>query len=921
MQEMKQRQDAMNASLNASSASKLINEEESIGRAIAGNTAAQRAFNASASAMTMPKIANPTISPQVVNPTIAPKVATPTVAPKVEMPSYSFGSAGVEKLNSGLTNAGSLIKNNTESQYVFNASLASTSFVTMENGAKKVAQQIEQNNIAQRQFNASLASTNAENISLGLANANVKIRSAEQSAENFGSAANNAGKQGAAGQEEFNSQISRGVSSSGSLLSKLKAVGAAYIGFQGLKSALDASDQLSATTSRINLMDQSFRNAKKEALGTQQTMNMIYQAAQDSRGSFDQMAGVVARFGNNAGDAFSSVKELITFTDIVQKQMTLGGATGQESAAALLQLSQALGSGVLRGDELNSIFEQAPNLIQSIADYMNVPIGQIRTLASKGELSASIVKNAILASADDVNKKFNQMPMTWNQIWTTMSNTALNKLQPVLTKLSEFANQPGIIAFGNLAVDAVSAVGNAASWTLDAVSGLANFVKSNFSVIAPVALTAAAAIGTLKLAALAYNGVMAISNIVTGIATGLQNVWMASVWLSSDATFAATAGQWGLNAALLACPITWIVAGIMLAVGGLYLVVAVINKVTGSSISATGIIGGLIYSLGAIIYNVGAGIYNFLVVDVIQNIVNGVVWAGSNINALVYNTGAFIMNSGKAVGEGVVNTFNTAVYDVETLFMNLEKNAVSSFIPIAKASEVAAESIANAFVWGANKAVSGINWIIDGINKIPGVDLDKVGDLGNVDLDFTSGLYSKIGEIEDDMPDKPEKVSFGRTDYKEYSNVKKAMDLSKAGYKSIGDAYSSGYKAGENLVNSAKKMFSGSDKANKTSDLAKNASKFAKNAQKAAKDGNKHAKKTAKNTDDIKKSLDISNENLKYIRDIADREVINRFTTAEIKVNMTNNNKISKNVDLDGITKHLKTRLEKEMLKTAKGVY
>ena len=173
------------------------------------------------------------------------------------------------------------------------------------------------------------------------------------------------------------------------LTNTIKNAVLAFVSIQSVGKALNISDELVQTTSRLNMMNDGLQS-------TQELVNMVYAAAQDARGSFSEMADVVARFGNNAGDAFGSSEEVVAFADLIQKQMTIAGASTQEASNAMLQLSQALGSGVLRGDELNSIFEQAPNLIQSIADYLDVPIGKIREMAADGELSADVVKAAIL---------------------------------------------------------------------------------------------------------------------------------------------------------------------------------------------------------------------------------------------------------------------------------------------------------------------------------------------------------------------------------------------------------------------------------------------------------------------------------------------------------------------------------------------
>ena len=177
-------------------------------------------------------------------------------------------------------------------------------------------------------------------------------------------------------QGRFNQEISAGTQQANELTNTIKRAVAAYVSIQSVGKALNISDELVQTTSRLNMMNDGVQT-------TAELVNMVYAAAQDARGSFSQMADVVARFGNNAKDAFSSSEEVVAFADLIQKQMTIAGASTQEAANAELQLSQALGSGVLRGDELNSIFEQAPNLIQNIADYLDVPIGKIRLYHTK----------------------------------------------------------------------------------------------------------------------------------------------------------------------------------------------------------------------------------------------------------------------------------------------------------------------------------------------------------------------------------------------------------------------------------------------------------------------------------------------------------------------------------------------------------
>lgn len=343
-------------------------------------------------------------------------------------------------------------------------------------------------------------------------------------------------------QGRFNQEISAGTQQANELTNTIKRAVAAYVSIQTVGKALNISDELVQTTSRLNMMNDGVQT-------TAELVNMVYAAAQDARGSFGQMADVVARFGNNAKDAFSSSEEVVAFADLIQKQMTIAGASTQEAANAELQLSQALGSGVLRGDELNSIFEQAPNLIQNIADYLDVPIGKIREMAADGELSADVVKAAIFSAADDINSKFNEMPMTWGQIWQSMQNTALIAFQPVLQRLNDLANSEAFQTFIQGAIEAMATLANILLNVFEVAASVGAFIGDNWSIIAPIIYGVIAALG-------AYLAIMGIVNAITAISAAIDATKAAADALAAGQTFLWTVQQYGLNAALAACPIT-----------------------------------------------------------------------------------------------------------------------------------------------------------------------------------------------------------------------------------------------------------------------------------------------------------------------------------------------------------------------------
>lgn len=301
-------------------------------------------------------------------------------------------------------------------------------------------------------------------------------------------------------QQKFNQDIRNGGSAADAMFSKIKSMAAGMGVAFGAKKILELADTMTQTTARLDLMNDGLQT-------TEELQNKIMASANRSRAAYQTTADAVAKMGVMAGDAFANNDEIIAFTELINKQFTIAGTSAAGIDAAMLQLTQAMASGVLRGEELNSIFEQAPTIIQSIADYLDVPIGNIRAMAQEGQITADIVKNAMFATADETNRKFESMPMTFAQVWTNLQNQLLQTFQPL-----------------------IQMIGSAAQW-----------ISDNWATIEPVLLAVAAAVGVLAVA---------------------FGVWKL-------VTLAQTIAQWALNSALLASPITWIVLAIAAVVGAI----------------------------------------------------------------------------------------------------------------------------------------------------------------------------------------------------------------------------------------------------------------------------------------------------------------------------------------------------------------
>lgn len=645
-------------------------------------------------------------------------------------------------------------------------------------------------------------------------------------------------------QNDFNQELQSGSSHADGLLNSVKNLVATYATLKSVESALNTSDELVQTTSRLNMMNDGLQS-------TQELVNMVYAAAQDARGSFSEMADVVARFGNNAGDAFGSSEEVVAFADLIQKQMTIAGASTQEASNAMLQLSQALGSGVLRGDELNSIFEQAPNLIQSIADYLDVPIGKIREMAADGELSADVVKAAIFACADEINAKFEEMPMTWGQTWQSMKNTALIAFQPVLQRLNDIANSEAFQTFVNGAIEAMATLANIVLNIFDLIGTVGGFIADNWSIISPIIY---GVIGALAVYA-AYLGIVKGIELASAAASAVMAVgkglYAAATMIATGATWAQTTAQLGLNGAMYACPIVWIIMLIIALIAIIYAVCAAIAKLTGVANSGFGVITGGI---------------------------NVVIQFFKNLGLTVANIALGIGNAIAALGSNIMTAFHNAICSVQSWWYDLLSTVLN--------------------------VVAGI---CEALNKLPFVEFD----------------YSGITSAADEYAAKSAEAAGNKEDYTSISDAFNdgfsTFDTFQDGW--AADAFNAGASWGDGVADavsnfSLSDVFGSTDIPN-VSDYTSGFSDAIANAGIGDNLDN-----IAGDTGAIKDSMDITQEELKYMRDIAEQDAINRFTTAEINIDQSGmQNNINNGDDIDGFMTKLTDSVSEAVDNMTEGVH
>lgn len=628
-------------------------------------------------------------------------------------------------------------------------------------------------------------------------------------------------------QENYNRSVRSGASAMDGLTRKVAGLVATYVSLQTVSKAMDLSDTMTQTTARLDMMNDGLQT-------TEQLQQMIYQSAQRSRGSYQESADAVAKMGIMAKDAFNSNAELVAFVEQLNKQFTIAGTSQEGVSAAMLQLTQAMSSGVLRGEELNSVFEQAPTIIQSIADYLDVPIGQIREMAAEGQISSEIVKNALLSAAEETDAKFAQMPMTWGQVFTSVKNQALMAFQPVLDKINEIANNPDFQVFASNAVGALSTIAMYLLQIMEFAGMVATFIGENWSIIAPIVMGIVTALGL-------YAGASMVINTINGISAMMESTKAAAQMMATGATLAETAAQHGLNAALMACPLTWIILLIIAIIAIIYAVCSAIAKLTGVANSGFGVITGGI---------------------------NVVIQFFKNLGLSVANIALGIGNAIAALGSNMMTAFNNAICSIQSWF------------------------------WGLlSTAMSVVEGICAALNKLPFVEFD----------------YSGISAKADEYAAKAAEAEGNKQDYKSigdaFNEGMSTFDTFQDGWAS--DAFSAGAAWGDGVADSVSGAFSmDSFEIPEYEQSSYDASQIPTNIA-----------DTAGNTGSMADSMDITSEDLKYLRDIAETEVVNRFTTAEIKVEMTNNNNVSSDMDLDGMVDYLATGVNEAMEKAAEGVH
>lgn len=645
-------------------------------------------------------------------------------------------------------------------------------------------------------------------------------------------------------QGRFNQEIASGTQQANELTNTIKRAVAAYVSIQSVGKALNISDELASTTARLNLMNDKLQS-------TEELTNMVYAAAQNSRGAFSDMAANVAKIGNLAGDAFSSSEQIVVFAEQLNKQMKLSGASTQEASAAMLQLTQSLAKGCLNGDELTSVMENGSAVTKTIAEYMGITQGELKDLAAEGQVTSDIIIAAMLGAADQTNAAFETLPMTWADVWQSMKNSALVAFRPVLQRINDLANSQAVQTFVNGAIEAMAVLANIVLNIFDLIGTVGGFIADNWSVISPIIY---GVIGALAVYA-AYLGIVKAIEIASAAASMIHSLAMSAkiavMAAVTGQTMAATAAQMGYNGALYACPVVWIIMLLIALIAIIFAVCNAIAKMTGIANSGFGVITGG---------------------------VNVVIQFFKNLGLTVANIALGIGNAIAALASNMMTAFHNAICNVQSWFYNLLSTACSVIENIAAA-----------------------------LNKLPFVSFD----------------YSGISSAADDYAAKASEAAGNK---EQYTSVSDAFNDGMSTFSTFqdgwaSDAFNAGAAWGDGIADKVSN-FSLSDLFGKTEvpDPASYADGFNDViANSGIGDG---VGSIDDNTGKIKDSLEVSEEELKYLRDIAEQEAINRFTTAEINVDMSGmQNTVNSGDDIDGFMTKLTDSVNEAVDNMTEGVH
>lgn len=606
-------------------------------------------------------------------------------------------------------------------------------------------------------------------------------------------------------QENFNNEIANGANQVNKLGNFIKSAVGAYVGFRGVNAFVNLSDDMTNIRVRLDMINDGTKTTK-------QLQDQIFASAQRARGEYKTTLDIVTKLGMQAKDAFKNNGETVAFAENLNKLFTISGTSAQGMESVMYNLTQAMGSGVLRGQDLNAVMANTPLLLKIVSDYMGVSIGEIRGMASEGKLSADVIKNALLGAGDEINARFEKMPLTFGQIFVDIKNRFIYALEPALAKLSEFANSEGFRVFVNNAVNAAVLVADAIGTGVEYVVMFANMIAANWGTIEPLIFGIVMAFLALKVATLLQAAAMAV-----------------------------------LNANLLISPIGLIIAGVAIIIT---LFVSWANSVGGVRVAVLILHRNFIVAL--------RGMHLFLA-DFISKL-----FSFCDMGVLYFH--------------GFTNGITDAISNAKVLGLFLLEEFV-------------------------NGAIDGLNSLINVVNSVPGVSIPAF-------KHFSFAAEAKIkSEAEKQIRDRELKEHERRVLSNRIKEDKYLKDLE---------------MSYDNKINEMNKKIADL-KAEKQSDANENIPKFdipnfdeIKGLVDDVKSG---VQGTQNNTSSLADGIKVKDDDISYLKDLAEIRAITNFSFEKIQVNVDNKfGDINQTADLDGWMESLTDSLTEAVNSTMGGI-
>lgn len=616
------------------------------------------------------------------------------------------------------------------------------------------------------------------------------LKKEELALRDLGNASNNASK-----------KLSKLNSAKGMMKGALVSAAIALAGVVA-KKAIDMSDEYANMHARLDMIRDGMQT-------TEELQKSIYTSAQRTGSAYTTMANGVAKMRLHAGNVFQNNGETIAFLETMNKSFVVGGASIEEQKNAMLQLTQAMASGKLQGDELRSLAETSPALIQAIANKLGVSRGEVKKLGADGKITADIVKTAMLEASDTIDKQFRNMPLTWGRAWQNFLNFVTKALEPISIKINQIVNSSAFQQFAQIVATVLQYVVQAVIFAMDMIGAvlsmlapIAQYVIDNWSVIQPIIIAVAFAIGTYVVA---------------------MNAAEIATKLFSIATNVAKTAMAGFNAVMAMNPIMLIVMAVIILIGLFYALVAWFNNLTGAALSATGIIMGAIFALGMIIWNVILGIINF-VIWVINMILQFVFWLVNGIIAGAMMLYDFILMIIIGILDfidwfvtGAINLWNEMVFFCQTAWYDIAQGGRGMAVAIAGFVDSMVNSVIGAVEGMINSVLGGFNKMIGFLNGF-GLNLSAVGTVSLGRTNFAGDIANAIDSME-----KPVKKTFDGLHLADGLKQHKAslstphLDAPQIGYLEGGSvlgAFNNGYKFGQGIDKAVGGFFKGAGDSN-----------------------------------------------------------------------------------------------------------